>query len=270
MPESSSLSKEDKVQRASEALAHKTEQGLLSRKAILYELNIQRGKLTQVEVETNFRDLCRLFNAFLSFVSGTRREPVDVSNAMMLVILSQTFYFVDPQENDGEGEEAEKGAEDGMSKEEGEAAAAVTASKDRDSRIYVKSRICHHALWSDDDFWDQAVYQCVSESLSKSDVLSNYTPAAPRTEGGGQRAAGARDPRWHDLTPEEYSGAAAQVHSVVFAQLGTLSHSMLELGCGVPRACRFVRRLSIRYQLPLSLRMTLIQHLTKERNSTTR
>ena len=110
--------------------------------------------------------------------------------------------------------------------------------------------------------------------------------------------------KWHDLALDEYAGAAAQVHSVVFAQLGTLSReflllihvyficlsthtlypdsgcisnylslthysfedSMIELGCGVPRACNFVRRLSIRYQLPLSLRITLIQHLTKKRN----
>ena len=39
---------------------------------------------------------------------------------------------------------------------------------------------------------------------------------------------------------------------------------MIELGCGIPMAVGFVRRLSIRYQLPLSLRITLIQHLTRK------
>lgn len=143
--------------------------------------------------------------------------------------------------------------------------------------------------------WDQAVYQCVSESLAKSGVLLNYAKSS--IPDGENKAA--RDPKsikWHDLALDEYAGAAAQVHSVVFAQLGTLSReflsahprilsipiqvatiiifslthsftdSMIELGCGVPRACNFVRRLSIRYQLPLSLRITLIQHLTKKRN----
>ena len=43
--------------------------------------------------------------------------------------------------------------------------------------------------------------------------------------------------------------------------------SMLELGCGITRACNFVRRLSVRYQFPLSLRITLIQHLTKKRTN---
>lgn len=55
--------------------------------------------------------------------------------------------------------------------------------------------------------------------------------------------------------------AASQVHAVVFAQLGGLAHSMLELGCGLERACAFVRRLSIRNQLPQSHRTMLLMHL---------
>lgn len=108
---------------------------------------------------------------------------------------------------------------------------------------------------------DQALYQCVAESLKKSGVLLNYVK--PRDDSSAQGEQ--RQIKWHDLSPNEYADAAAQVHSVVFAQLGTLSHSMLELGCGISRACSFVRRLSIRYQLPLSLRITLIQHLTKNK-----
>lgn len=72
--------------------------------------------------------------------------------------------------------------------------------------------------------------------------------------------------KWHDLNPNEYVDAANQVSSVVFAQLGTLSHSMIELGCGITRAINFVRRLSIRYQLLLSLRILLIQYLMKSKD----
>jgi hypothetical protein len=144
------------------------------------------------------------------------------------MILSQTFYF------------AERG------------------ESDRTARIYVKNKISSHDIWTDDYFWDQALYQCVSESLKKSGVLLNYVK--PKDD---DSLSGQKNVKWHDLSPKEYSDAAAQVHSVVFAQLGTLSHSMLELGCGISRACNFVRRLSIRYQMPLSLRITLIQHLTK-------
>jgi hypothetical protein len=111
---------------------------------------------------------------------------------------------------------------------------------------------------------DQALYQCVAESLKKSGVLLNYVkPKGDDSAGGSQKRI-----KWHDLSSKEYCDAAAQVHSVVFAQLGTLSHSMLELGCGISRACSFVRRLSIRYQLPLSLRITLIQHLIKSESET--
>jgi len=66
------------------------------------------------------------------------------------------------------------------------------------------------------------VYQCVSESLSKSGVLMNYVKLA--NENGNDTAGRhSRTIKWHDLSPEEYASAAAQVHSVLFAQLGTLS-----------------------------------------------
>jgi len=260
--------KEETINTASNALAEKTKLGQSSRKSILYELNNQRSKKTRVESNNDFHSLCRVFNAFLS---GCGRESVDVSNAKMLMILSQTFYFVD--------EEQQGGGRGGVSTEEvgdvdtnttpQDKSSGTTISKttqDRERRIYVKNEICHHDIWSDEDFWDQAVFQCVSESLAKSGVLSNYIKSSTLTPVGGGKRMG-DDPntsvKWHDLSPDEYAGAAAQVHSVVFAQLGSLSHSMIELGCGIPRACNFVRRLSIRYQLPLSLRIALIQHLLK-------
>jgi hypothetical protein len=125
------------------------------------------------------------------------------------MILSQTFYIED--RTCDEGNNHRKVCDDGSS-----------TRRDRQSRIYVKSTICHHEIWNDEDFWDQAVYQCVSESLSKSGVLMNYVKLA--TDDGNDITG--RQPRcikWHDLSPDEYAGAATQVHSVLFAQLGTLS-----------------------------------------------
>eukprot|EP00804_Cyclotella_cryptica_P001684 CCRYP_009059-RA/>CCRYP_009059-RA protein AED:0.31 eAED:0.31 QI:17/1/1/1/1/1/3/2439/903 len=222
---------EDALSNLSSVLLERSHQGRTSRQAILYELNNQRSVNTEIEDQQSFQGLCRLFHAFLT---GCGRESIDVSNAKMLMILSQTFFFVDHGDHDHRA--------------------------DRASRVYVKNEISSHEIWADDDFWDQALYQCVAESLKKSGVLLNYVKPQGDTSTHGEQ----RQIKWHDLSPNEYADAAAQVHSVVFAQLGTLSHSMLELGCGIGRACSFVRRLSIRYQLPLSLRITLIQHLTSK------
>ena len=73
--------------------------------------------------------------------------------------------------------------------------------------------------------------------------------------------------KWYDLAFEERCEAASQVHVVIFAQLGALAHSMVEFGCSLKTACAFVRRLSIRHQLPLSHRSMLLQHLI-DRNNT--
>jgi hypothetical protein len=67
--------------------------------------------------------------------------------------------------------------------------------------------------------------------------------------------------KWHDLKDQERCEAASQVHAVVFAQLGALAHSMIEFGCGLQRSCAFVRRMSVRNQLPMSQRAMLLQHL---------
>lgn len=67
--------------------------------------------------------------------------------------------------------------------------------------------------------------------------------------------------KWYDLNALERTEAASQVQAVVFAQLGALAHSMIELGCGLQRSCAFVRRMAIRHQLPNSQRTMLLQHL---------
>ena len=228
--ESYELEKEEKIASISAALEEKTKRGQSSRQAILYELNNQRSKKTEVIGETNFLSLCRLFKSFLS---GCGHEAIDVSNAKMLMILSQTFFHVNKTDDN---------------------------TVDRESRVYVKDKIVRHSIWASDEFWDHALEQCVSESLQKSGVLMNYVKSSVDVRGKPNESI-----KWHDLAPSEYADAAAQVHSVVFAQLGTLAHSMLEMddgsGNGLLRACDFVRRLSIRYQLPLNLRITLLNHL---------
>ena len=72
--------------------------------------------------------------------------------------------------------------------------------------------------------------------------------------------------QWYNLSPIERTEAASQVHAVVFAQLSALAHSMIEFGCGLERSCAFVRRMSIRNQLPLSQRTILLQHLVARIN----
>ena len=67
--------------------------------------------------------------------------------------------------------------------------------------------------------------------------------------------------KWHDLSSEERERAASQVQSVIFSQLGALAHSMVEFGCPVEQACAFVRRLSVRHQLPLAQRALLLSNL---------
>lgn len=67
--------------------------------------------------------------------------------------------------------------------------------------------------------------------------------------------------KWHDLKTTERQEAASQVHSVVFLQIGTLAHHMVDLGCGLDRSAAFVRRMCIQHQLPSSQRIMLLQQL---------
>mmetsp|Transcript_29225 Transcript_29225/g.69586 ORF Transcript_29225/g.69586 Transcript_29225/m.69586 type:complete len:902 (+) Transcript_29225:312-3017(+) len=212
--------------------------GSAYRQALLYELNSQRSRTTLVKRKSSFKLLCDIFNSFLE---GCGHEAKDVK---MLMILSQTFYRIREKGEDSDDS-------DNDSSDEGH---------ERSGRLYVKSSLTHHDVWRTDSFWDEALGQCVSEALTKSGVLSSYS----NDSNAGREVKNGTDLKWHDLDPHEYAGVASQVHSVVFAQLGTLSHSMLEMDIGVKTACSFVRRISVRYQLPLSLRITLIQHLIRK------
>lgn len=195
------------------------------RASTCYAMNNHRGKVTQLRNEQQFNGLCKVLNSLLD---GCDRESADVASAKMVMMLAQTFYMV-------------KGD---------------VKNRDRTKRIYPKDRLCSHSIWLDEDFWVQALFQCVTDSLSNSGVVMRVRVKKSETNKGNKM-------RWHDLRPIDRIEAAAQVHAVIFAQLGALSHSMVEFGCKVEKACHFVRRLSVRHQLPLSQRAMLLEHLQK-------
>ena len=217
------------------------------RSAISYALNAKRTS-AEFTAQENFDALCQVFDAILT---GCDHEPGGVANAKMCMMLSQTFYIVD---HAGETEASTD--------------PSSPTSAARNNRIYVKSRLTGHPLWEDDEFWDQALHQCVAESLTHSGVMANFDRASPdRNATKTSEWTQTRKLQWHDLTPSERSEAASQVHAVVFAQLGALAHSMMEFGCGMDRSFAFVRRMSVRNQLPISQRTMLLQHLVGKKSS---
>eukprot|EP00978_Attheya_sp_CCMP212_P008257 scaffold19326_cov39-Attheya_sp.AAC.1 len=210
-----------------------------NRSSLCFALNQQRtSNRVQLKTMEHFEGLCRVFDALLCGCDC--REPADVANAKMCMMLAQTFYVVETNSNDTER------TEDGG----------------RSKRIFVKIRLIGHKLWSDEDFWDQALFQCVSESLTHTGVLEAFKGPIKSTNMKSEWAEQMKF-KWHDLRPDERLMASSQVHAVIFAQLGALAHSMKEFGCGVDRACAFVRRLCIRNQLPISQRSILLQHLLR-------
>ena len=181
--------------------------------------------------------------------ADAERTAVDIANCKMLMMLSQTFYTV--------GKEKRLS---GIPDASGETVAPQT--DDRSRRAYIKSRIMSHRMWSDDSFWDQALFQCVSEALHLSKVMPNLCQqAAVQRYGGGNAVTLVKDMKWHDLLPQQRDMATTQVHDIVAAQLGALAHSMIEFNCGLEKAERFVRRLSVRYQLPMETRRLLLEHV---------
>lgn len=176
------------------------------------------------------------------------------------MMLSQTFYVVDHDDVFGDGGVNTSGE----------------VSDERKRRLYVKATLVNHPFFSQEDFWVQALFQCVTESLAGSGVVSlNFDPRSASGETSMPASRRDRDSdsterrqrKWYELNGQERAEAASQVHAVIFAQLGALSHSMLEFGCDQSVAVAFVRRLSIQHQLPLSQRTMLLQHLIGRQNS---
>ena len=213
------------------------------RSTICYALNSKRSS-SNVQGQMQFDGLSKVL---YSALSGCDQEAGGVANAKMCMMLSQSFFIDDI----GNKDENESKDENGSPKRPA-----------RSNRIYVKSRLSDHPLWVDDEFWDQALFQCVAESLTHSGVMLNFERAGSRANRSEWTET--RKLKWHDLTFTERCEATSQVHAVVFAQLGALAHSMIEFGCGLERSCAFVRRMSVRNQLPISQRTMLLQHLIGE------
>ena len=126
--EASNINEDTIISILTPVLEQKSKRGHALRNAVLYELNNQRSIKTQVEKRSDFKGLCDIFYAFLS---GCGREPLDVSNAKLLMILSQTFFFVEQEDSDTKSNE----------------------DSNRKGRVYVKHEIQSHPIWSEDDFW---------------------------------------------------------------------------------------------------------------------
>lgn len=213
---------EKSVQFLERAVGDKSIRGRGYRASTCYALNNHRGKNTQLDSELQYECLCRVLHALLD---GCDREAADVANAKMVMMLAQTFYLTERNNE----------------------------SEDRTKRKYPKDKLSRHPIWLDEDFWTQALFQCVTDSLANSGVMIRVRV---------KKSEKNRKMKWHDLSYKERADAASQIHSVVFSQLGALAHSMVEFGCSVEQACSFVRRLSVRHQLPLSQRSLLLSHLT--------
>ena len=195
------------------------------RSTLCYALNSKRS-VAEVKSHVQFDALCELFSAILK---GCEPDAGGVANAKMCMMLAQTFYM------------------------------------NKQDKIFVRSRLASHEFWTNDEFWDQALYQCVSESLTHSGVMGTFDRALGPIRKSEWTES--QKIKWYDLSAAERAEASSQVHAVVFAQLGALAHSMMEFGCGLERAVAFVRRMSVRNQLPLSQRTMLLQHLiTKTTN----
>jgi len=227
---------------------------------VCYALNNLRSIQTEIKGEVQFEGLCRVFDSLLR---GCGRDAGDIANAKMCIMLAQTFFTMN-RDNDNTSTKAEVDDPEDLSISEG--SNGESDSIDRTQRTYIKSRLIDNPLFLDDDFWDQALFQCVSESLTQGGVMKNLQRAAMLVKSGElydetNETKELKNIKWHDFHPEQRAEAALQVHSVVFAQLGALAHSMVEFGCGVQRAASFVRRLSVRHQLPILQRTVLLQHL---------
>ena len=202
--------------------------GVQCRSHFVYALNSQRSVNTELSLPV-YELLGEIMRVFLD---GCGANIKDVANAKMAMMLSQTFYT-------GGGSE-------------------------RSARRYLKSIICEHDIWGQDEFWDSALYQCIAESLHHSEVmptLHNAAVAERRKTGDPGWSKISKTKKWHDLLPNQRIKATTQVQGIVAAQLTALAHSMIEFCCGFAAASKFVRRMSVRYQLSLEERKILLIHL---------
>ena len=105
-------------------VVEKSIRGRVYRASTCYAINNHRGSNTQLYCEEQFDGLCRILEAILN---GCDREAADVATAKMCMMHAQTFYL--PLDDDD------------------------SESDDRSKRLYPKTNLCKHPLWSDEDYW---------------------------------------------------------------------------------------------------------------------
>ena len=244
-----------------ETIAGNTTSAQNRRSALCYLLNSKRGTFAQIPTIKQYHAISKIFATVLT--NGLDDEEVGISNAKMCMMLAQTFYFL----NDSILSEpvqpvADATNTDDVGNHNDELNQSLTRAG-RQYRIYIKNALTSHPIWSNDDFWDIALSQQISESLTHSGVMSNFEARRSIKSRASRLKSHEKShvTQWYDLNYTERVEAASQVHAVVFAQLGALAHSMIEFDCGLERSCAFVRRMSIRNQLPSSQRTMLLLHL---------
>ena len=233
------------------------------RSALCYLLNSKRGMYAEIPTMKQYNAVSRIFTSLLT--NGLEDEEIGISNAKMCMMLAQTFYFLnDPTKSDTESsvQDDQTNNQTAEGENNDELNQSLTRSG-RQYRIYIKNALTAHPIWSNDDFWDIALSQQISESLTHSGVMSNFEARRSIKSRASRIKSHEKShvTQWYDLNYTERVEAASQVHAVVFAQLGALAHSMIEFDCGLERSCTFVRRMSIRNQLPSSQRTMLLLHL---------
>lgn len=112
---------------------HDSMQSRSLRSTICYAINQKRSSHVELQDAIHFDSLCRVFSAILT---GCDREASGVSNAKMCMMLSQTFYMVEKKDTEAK-----------------ENPVASPVRIERNERIFVKSRLMDHPLWSDEEFW---------------------------------------------------------------------------------------------------------------------
>lgn len=103
--------------------AEKKTTSRIHRAMVCHSLNKQRSIQTEIKTEEKFDGLCKVLDALLT---GCEREANDIGSAKICMMLAQTFYKVD------------------LSSEN---------QNDRSNRVFVKSKLINHPIWSDEHFW---------------------------------------------------------------------------------------------------------------------
>ena len=101
------------------------------RSNLCYALNSKRSN-ARIATKVQFDAVSKIFSAILDGCSGEH----GVSNAKMMMMLSQTFYMESPPLLDSDDAHFDD-----------------SARKQRQRRIYIKNQLTCHPIWSKDDFW---------------------------------------------------------------------------------------------------------------------